>query len=104
MSPQKQLQNKPLENDALPSGFSPVPVGSPAIAMNDFRKVLDTRLRMLEALEGIVSMRFYARVADKLKQEEAKAAELSGASQDKQKRQARYSHVLDPQYFEQKFL
>ena len=104
MHQQPQPKNQPVPNEDRSSSFSPVPVGSPAIAMNDFRKVLDTRLTMLESIKEIVSMRFYDRVADKLKQEEAKAAELSGASQDKQKRQARYSHVLDPQYFEQKFL
>src|SRR3990167_8203018 len=105
MIPQTHLQNKPAENVDLP--FTALPgslARSAPTPMNDFRQVLDNRFSMLESLKGIVSMRFHDRVADKLKQEEVQAANLSGASRDKKKRQERYSHVLDPQYFEQRFL
>lgn len=104
MSSQTHSQNKPLKNDNIASVDSPISPKPSSIPMGDFKPVLDARFDTLKSLKGILSLRFYERIDEKLKQEELTAMELSGAASDQQKRQRRYSHVLDPQYFEQRFL
>ena len=105
MSTQPQSQNQPKENAELSSVSSGATKNEPARkSLNDFQPILQARFEILESIRSVISVKFFDRILAKLKQEEMKAAELSGASRDKQKHQERYSHVLDPQYFEQRFL
>lgn len=71
---------------------------------NNFRPVLELRRTLLESLQPVLSVKFYDKISSKLKEEESRAMELSGLSRDKQKKRDQYSHVLDSQYFEQRFL
>jgi hypothetical protein len=88
-----------LPSDAAVNGAT-----SPVFPRNDFKPVLESRRTMLESLREVLSVKFYDRISGKLKEEESRALELSGLSRDKQKNRAKYSHVLDSQYFEQRFL
>ena len=101
INPKSKLE---ASNEHLSVGSSVNSGESPMLSPNDFKPVLESRQSMLESLREVLSVKFYDRISGKLKEEESRALELSGLSRDKQKSRARYSHVLDPQYFEQRFL
>jgi len=63
-----------------------------------------TRQADLETLKKWVGLKFYYRAAEKIKQEETSLKRLLRLEDAKQAILSDYSFVLDPAYFEQKFL
>ena len=63
-----------------------------------------TRQADLETMKKWVGLKFYYRAVEKIKQEEQALRRLLRLEDAKQSILADYSFVLDPAYFEQKFL
>ena len=66
--------------------------------------VIAQRTRELEALKPEVSLKFYYAITKRIKQERSALEKIFHGRQRQENTLSHYSFVLDPRYFEQRFL
>lgn len=74
------------------------------MAVQEAQSMFAKRKRDLEHVQPLVSVDFYNKIVEKVKQEERQFMQFFNIADQKQKVLKKYSFVLDQQYFEQKFL
>jgi hypothetical protein len=62
------------------------------------------RQKLLEKARGIISLKFYYEISDKLENEKKQFEKLLNWQTSRDEALSHYSFVLNPYYFEQKFL
>ncbi len=67
-------------------------------------QTISHRQKDLESIKQWVGLKFYYRASEKIKAEEAALRKLLNREEVKRSVLSEYSFVLDPLYFEQKFL
>lgn len=72
--------------------------------MMEVESLFNQRRQTLRQIKNQVSLKFYYSVEEKIKREEEQIKTLLRLEEHKQKVLSAYSFVLDPRYFEQKFL
>ncbi len=75
-----------------------------SLSANTVAELYQTRQADLQTMKSWVGLKFFYRATEKIKQEEATLKRLLRLETAKQTILADYSFVLDPAYFEQKFL
>ncbi len=82
---------------------SPIP-DADSLSVDTVAELYKARHTDLETMKKWVGLKFFYRATEKVKQEEATLKRLLRLETAKQTILADYSFVLDPAYFEQKFL
>jgi len=102
------MQTKALtQNESQPSNqYSDITekVQQPKLTMDYFQPVFQARQIMLAEIKSFISVKFHDKLVDKLKKEQGLALKLTQAENILTQRKAQYTHVLDSQFFEQRFL
>jgi len=73
-------------------------------AQVSFEHVLKNRQEQLASVRGLISKKLFFSLEERLLEEKQTVNELLGFSNKQQSQKNRYTHILDPQYFEQKLL
>lgn len=94
LHPAEQLAAHPEQETSATEGLT----------MQQVDELYTARNANLEAIKQWVNLKFYYRVAEKIKQEQEAFKRLLRIENAKQDILAEYSFVLDSAYFEQKFL
>lgn len=105
MNTQKFSQPQPTQSPS-PENLSDLGLESAKQAQLslNLQPVLAARRSMLDSIKGFVSAKFYDMLLQRLAGEEELARNLTAADSASQTQKLRYSHVLDSQYFEQRFI
>jgi hypothetical protein len=74
------------------------------LSSDDIESLFNTRLSSLESIRPYVCLRFFDTVAEKLAVEKNTLLEILNFKESQHKMLEKYSFVLSPQYFEQKFI
>ncbi len=92
-------------NERLSAGrqLEQQPAGSPLTA-ETADELQRRRLKLLEEIRPLMSLKLYHKISDKLEKEHASLAKFLNWEEAKQDALSHYSFILDTQYFEQKFL
>ena len=70
----------------------------------EIKKFFVGRRQQAESIKPYIYLSLYDKILSKIKQEEDKINQYLDADGNRQKESQRYSHVLNSQYFKQKFL
>ena len=93
---------KPLEKIIFSPENSDNKASAPTV--KQVQIMFEKRKQDLEDLRLLVSVNFNKKMVKKIKQEEQQFLEIFNLARHKKQVLQKYSFVLDPQYFEQKFL
>ena len=99
-----------MTNEQLQPSEIPKETESPATGQSEnfddtqISETFSQRHHDLETIKQWIGLKFYYRAAEKVKQEEAALRKLLDREEIKRSILSEYSFVLDPLYFEQKFL
>ena len=97
---QELLQKKEAPvSITLPGEFVPIPEHAVTIA-----QLHEDRLGQLAAIKNTISRKLYFKLEEKLQREKSQLEQLLGIETGQQNQLAKYSFVLDRQYFDQVFL
>ena len=88
----------------LLANYVPAPIPGGTLSEQQITELLTQQQTMLGQLQAKVSRKFYFALEERLQEQRQQFIKLLQWDTGKQTIQSRYSLVLDPQYFEQKFL
>jgi hypothetical protein len=97
-------QEKLNTAEILPQQEQAPPAANESLSADALATLFQARRNDLAAIKKWVGLKFFYRATEKVKQEEASLKRLLRLETAKQTILADYSFVLDPAYFEQKFL
>jgi hypothetical protein len=93
-SPEKKTLINPEPTEALDA----------ALTQEDIELMFAARTEVLESIRSNVCLSFFYAVSEKLAKERSSLMDILNLNDKKHELLERYSFVLSPQYFEQKFL
>jgi hypothetical protein len=96
LKPNEQIRQEPEAETAADTGAS--------LSESVISDLFAARRQQLDTVKQWISLKFFYQAAEKVKREEAALRKLLDLEQAKQTILAEYTFVLDPVYFEQKFL
>jgi len=100
-----QTEQEKLSPSEIPAATEQLPLATEgSLTAEAVTSLYKARQNDLETIKKWVGLKFYYRAAEKIKQEEQALRRLLRLEDAKQSILADYSFVLDPAYFEQKFL
>ena len=97
---QETLQSKEL----LPSHTNEDHTAETALNKSEVDELYSSRQNSLSHIKSVVSLKFYHYIEGKLQQEKKLFEQLLHLEDSKQELLSHYSFVLNPYYFEQKFI
>ena len=89
--------------------MAPVPQNNPSGVLETLTRqevdvICNARFQFLESIKPIISLKFYHQIIEKLEQEKQQFGKLLEWRDNTEDLLSHYSFVLNPGYFEQKFL
>ncbi len=76
----------------------------PKLTQEQIDALYTERIGQLDTIKDSIGLKFYYAITEKLQSEKKTLEELLNVAYTKKQDQDQYSFVLDPQFFEQKFL
>lgn len=74
------------------------------LSLNSIKTLFIARKKALEEVKPYICLKFYYFIAEKIQQEERNLLKILNLETKKARNLKKYSFILDPNYFQQKFL